>query len=169
MRHTSFVHAFDGYTSSRTRTPHVRDTSTLAAFAALSIRNFAMALFALAVASSGFTVAPAASAAVNRFAARSVQPNMNGAFLALEAVEPAVTSYVNIWVPLFESAKESGLAPDFLLHWGHGAAMSTVLFAMGGYGAFTGWQTRLGNGETVYPLSLGETAREIHPLSLIHI
>lgn len=122
-----------------------------------------MALFALAVASSGFTVAPAASAAVNRFAARSVQPNMNGAFLALEAVEPAVTSYVNIWVPLFESAKESGLAPDFLLHWGHGAAMSTVLFAMGGYGAFTGWQTRLGNGETVYPLSLGETAREIHP------
>ena len=84
-------------------------------------------------------------------------------FLALDAVEPAVTSYVNIWVPLFESAKASGLAPDFLLRWGHGAAMTTVLFAMGGYGAFLGWQTRLGNGEEVYPLSLGEAARELHP------
>jgi hypothetical protein len=41
--------------------------------------------------------------------------------------------------------------------------MATVLFTMGGYGAFLGWQTRLGNGETVYPLSLGEAARELHP------
>ena len=41
--------------------------------------------------------------------------------------------------------------------------MATVLFAMGGYGAFLGWQTRFGNGNTVYPLTLGETARELHP------
>lgn len=41
--------------------------------------------------------------------------------------------------------------------------MATVLFTMGGYGAFLGWQTRLGNGGTVYPLSLGEAARELHP------
>ena len=75
----------------------------------------------------------------------------------------APTSQVNIWVPLFEGAKASGLAPDFLLHWGHGAAMSTVLFLMGGYGGFLGWQTRLGNGAEVYPLSLGEAARELHP------
>merc|ERR1712187_416124 len=34
---------------------------------------------------------------------------------------------------------------------------------MGGYGTFLGWQTRLGNAETVYPLSLGEAARELHP------
>lgn len=86
-----------------------------------------------------------------------------GAFLALEAVEPAVSAYVGIWTPLFLSAKESGLAPELLLHWGHGAAMGTVLLAMGGYGAFLGWQTRLGNGEEVYPLSLGQTARELHP------
>merc|ERR1712151_986303 len=86
-----------------------------------------------------------------------------GAFLALDAMEPAVSSYVSIWTPLFVSAKDAGLAPDVLLHWGHGAAIATVLFAMGGYGAFLGWQTRVGNGATVYPLSLGEAARELHP------
>merc|ERR1711871_1802543 len=85
------------------------------------------------------------------------------AFLALDAVEPAITSYVNIWVPLFESAKAAGIAPDFLLHWGHGAAMSTVLFAMGGYGAYLSWQTRFGKGDEVYALTLGETVRELHP------
>jgi len=74
-----------------------------------------------------------------------------------------VSAYVNIWTPLFQSAKESGLAPEFLLHWGHGAAMGTVLLAMGGYGTFLGWQTRLGNGGTVYPLSLGQAAKELHP------
>lgn len=77
-------------------------------------------------------------------------------------LEP-VTAYVNIWVPLFKSAQESGLAPEFLLHWGHGAAMATVLLAMGGYGTFLGWQTRLGNGGVVYPLSVGKTAADLHP------
>ena len=41
--------------------------------------------------------------------------------------------------------------------------MATVLFAMGGYGAFLGWQTRFGNGDQEYPFTLGETARELHP------
>lgn len=90
--------------------------------------------------------------------------NVAGGFVDLQAVEPAVNAYVNIWVPLFQTAKESGLAPEFLLHWGHGAAMGTVLLGMGGYGAFLGWQTRLGNGETVYPLSLGQTASQLHPV-----
>lgn len=30
-------------------------------------------------------------------APRVAAPAMNGAFLALDAVEPAITSYVNIW------------------------------------------------------------------------
>jgi len=104
-----------------------------------------------------------------RIEPRSTAPTMNAAFLALDAVEPAVSSYVAIWTPLFQSAKDSGLAPEAVLHWGHAAAMSTVLFGMGGYGAFLGWQTRLGNGEEVYPLSqlvpanIGNTARELHP------
>ena len=47
---------------------------------------------------------------------------MNAALFALDAIEPAVSSYVAIWTPLFESAKASGLAPDFLLHWGRASA-----------------------------------------------
>jgi len=80
--------------------------------------------------------------------------------LALEAIEPAFSSYAAIWTPLLASFG----APDFLLHWGHGAAMSTVLFSMGGYGTYLGWQTRLGNGEDVLPLNLGKPSREMHSL-----
>jgi hypothetical protein len=65
--------------------------------------------------------------------------------------------------PLFEQARESGLAPDFLLHWGHGGAMATVLLTMGVFGSYLGWQTRLGNGNETNALTLGETVREMHP------
>ena len=34
---------------------------------------------------------------------------------------------------------------------------------MGVIGAYMGWQIRLGNGEDVTPLTLGETIREAHP------
>jgi len=85
-------------------------------------------------------------------------------FLDLAAVEPAVASYVGIWKPLFLEAKESGLAPEFLLRWGHPLAMGTVLLAMGGYGTFLGWTTRFGNGEAVYPLNLGYKNSDLHVL-----
>ena len=32
-------------------------------------------------------------------------------------------------------------------------------------GAYMGWQIRLGNGEEVTPLTLGETIRDAHPKS----
>ena len=82
---------------------------------------------------------------------------------AFEGIREPIQSYVNIWTPMFKQASESGLVPDFLLHWGHGAAMGSVLLSMGLIGAYTGWQIRLGNGEEVTPLTLGETIREAHP------
>jgi len=80
-----------------------------------------------------------------------------------ESVREPVQNYVDIWTPLFREAATSGLVPDFLLHWGHGAAMASVLLSMGVIGAYMGWQIRLGNGNDVTPLTLGETIREAHP------
>ncbi|KAL7497701.1 hypothetical protein ACHAWT_005800 [Skeletonema menzelii] len=82
---------------------------------------------------------------------------------AFDGIKEPVQSYVDIWTPMFKQASESGLVPDFLLHWGHGAAMASVLLSMGVIGAYMGWQIRLGNGEEVTPLTLGETIREAHP------
>jgi len=80
-----------------------------------------------------------------------------------DGIKDPVQSYVNIWTPMFKQAQEMGIAPDFLLHWGHGAAMGSVLLSMGVIGAYMGWQIRLGNGGDVTALTLGETIREAHP------
>mmetsp|Transcript_55434 Transcript_55434/g.134605 ORF Transcript_55434/g.134605 Transcript_55434/m.134605 type:complete len:254 (-) Transcript_55434:117-878(-) len=80
-----------------------------------------------------------------------------------DGVRDPVQSYADIWIPLFQQARDAGLVPDFLLHWGHGAAMSTVLLSMGLIGSYFGWQIRLGNGNDVNALTLGETVREMHP------
>lgn len=80
-----------------------------------------------------------------------------------DGVKDPIQSYVNIWTPMFKSAMDMGLAPDFLIHWGHGAAMGSVLLSMGVIGAYMGWQIRLGNGGEVSALTLGETIREAHP------
>ena len=81
---------------------------------------------------------------------------------ALDAKE-GLKAYADFWVPMFTKAREMG-APDLLLHWGHGAAMATVLLTMGLAGAYTGWQIRLGNGgDTSNALTLGESMREAHP------
>ena len=86
-----------------------------------------------------------------------------------DGIKEPVQSYVDIWTPMFRQASESGLVPDFLLHWGHGAAMASVLLSMGVIGAYMGWQIRLGNGEDVTPLTLGDTIRVAHPKSACDI
>ena len=73
--------------------------------------------------------------------------------LPVAIVEP-LEAYANIWIPLFKSYKD--LVPEFLLHWGHGAAMGTVLCSMGLIGAWMGWQIRGGNGGEVNALTVGE-------------
>lgn len=82
---------------------------------------------------------------------------------AFDAIRSPLQSYVDIWTPLFQQAQDAHLVPDFLFHWGHGAAMGTVLLTMGVIGAYFGWQIRLGNGNDVNALTLGETVREVHP------
>ena len=64
---------------------------------------------------------------------------------------------------MFHQIQDTGLVPDYILHWGHGAAMGSVLLSMGLVGAFMGWQIRLGNGGEVTALTLGDTIREAHP------
>ena len=56
---------------------------------------------------------------------------------AFDGIKEPVQSYVDIWTPMFKQASESGLVPDFLLHWGHGAAMASVLLSMGVIGAYS--------------------------------
>ena len=46
--------------------------------------------------------------------------------------------------------------------WFHAVNMFTVLFAMGGYGAFLGWQVRAGNGGAA-TFGTSDTAAELHP------
>lgn len=77
----------------------------------------------------------------------------------LESLRVPVESYVNLWVPLFKSFPLS----ESVLHWGHGSAMAIVLLAMGGTGSFLGWQIRRGNGNKVFPFTLGNVARKEHP------
>lgn len=98
-----------------------------------------------------------------RVALRGMTTTPSPQMSLLESVRGPVESYVGIWTPMFATARDAGLAPDFLLHWGHAAAMSSVLLTMGLFGAYLGWQIRAGNGEETNSLSLGETARALHP------
>mmetsp|Transcript_2467 Transcript_2467/g.6976 ORF Transcript_2467/g.6976 Transcript_2467/m.6976 type:complete len:241 (-) Transcript_2467:114-836(-) len=83
-----------------------------------------------------------------------------GEFLPLDALEPAVTAFIDALAPFTQVYKES--TPEFLLRWGH-AFGGFLLFAVyGGYGAFLGWQVRTGGGDKVFPWSYDQPARARH-------
>ena len=119
------------------------------------------ALFATS--SLSFTMQPK-SRVLSRMAPLKDFSSLSTVFEASEGAKGAIEDYVNLFVPLFKQAQDAGLAPDLLIKWGHGSAMATVLFVMGGIGAFLGWQIRLGGGANTYAFTLGKTAREQHPL-----
>ena len=54
-------------------------------------------------------------------------------------------------------------APEAALHWGHAAAMASV-YPQLAFGAFLGWQIRLGKGQETTPVSMGFTSATLHPL-----
>lgn len=123
----------------------------------------ALLVASLAVSSWSFSMQPK-SRFQSRMAPLKDMSTLSSLMEASEGAKGAVESYVNLFVPAFKQAQEAGLAPEAILHWGHGAAMATVLFAMGGIGTFLGWQIRLGGGSNTYAFTLGKTAREQHPL-----
>ena len=79
-----------------------------------------------------------------------------------QGIYDPVYNYINFWVENLPW----GIAPDFLIHWGHPAAMGTVLIVMGGIGTYAGYEIRKGNGERDdYFFTLeGKTVRDSHPL-----
>lgn len=102
--------------------------------------------------------APAFSRLQSQSRPRSTQARAS----MLQGLQPAAQAYADIWVPLFKIAQENGL-PDAIIHWGHPAAMGTVLLTMGLFGSYLGWQIRAGNGGESNVLTLGDTFAEIHP------
>lgn len=93
---------------------------------------------------------------------RRIRGNIKASTDLFEGIRSPIESYVGIWTPTFKELAPS--LPEALIHWGHGGAMATVLFAMGGIGTYLGWQIRMGNGEDSYWFTLNKTAREMHPV-----
>lgn len=99
----------------------------------------------------------------NQFgASSSLQAAPDAVPAVFQGVYDPVYSYVNFWV-------QTGLmnvAPDWLQHWGHPAAMATVLIVMGGLGTYAGFLIRNGQGDRDdYFFTLdGKTVRDSHPL-----
>ena len=81
----------------------------------------------------------------------------------LDGLKGPAQSYADIWVPTFKELAASPTFPEWLFHWGHAGAMTSVLLSMGLIGAAMGWAIRFGYGNETNSLTLGETIREAHP------
>ena len=52
------------------------------------------------------------------------------------------TAYLHTTAGFVFDGYAAGSIPEFLVHWFHALNMGVVLFAMGGYGAYLGWEVR---------------------------
>eukprot|EP00252_Welwitschia_mirabilis_P021492 TRINITY_DN5528_c0_g1_i1.p1 TRINITY_DN5528_c0_g1~~TRINITY_DN5528_c0_g1_i1.p1 ORF type:complete len:270 (-),score=45.88 TRINITY_DN5528_c0_g1_i1:281-1090(-) len=73
------------------------------------------------------------------------------------AALPGAESVRSLFGPFVETVKSWNL-PDWLVHWGHPGNMAVVLFAMGGYGSYLGWQIRLSD-----DVEVKAKAKDLHP------
>lgn len=72
-----------------------------------------------------------------------------------------MTSYFNLYAPLLKGLN----LPPFILHWFHALNMGVVLFAMGGYGTFLGWNMRSNPSQKMELApgpNLGKSTSEMH-------
>ncbi|KAG0614688.1 hypothetical protein M758_6G196100 [Ceratodon purpureus] len=76
--------------------------------------------------------------------------------LALAAL-PGAGAITELFTPFGELVRTWDL-PQWLIHWGHPGNMAVVLFAMGGYGSYLGWQIRLSPDGTAKA-----AAKDLHP------
>lgn len=77
-------------------------------------------------------------------------------YLILAAL-PGAGVIRSVFGPFADLVKTWGL-PDWLVHWGHPGNMAVVLFAMGGYGSYLGWQIRLSDN-----VEVKAKAKDLHP------
>jgi len=73
----------------------------------------------------------------------------------------ATEAYFRLTAGFVFDADAAGQVPLVLKQWFHGANMGLALAAMGGYGAFLGWQVRAGKGSE--PTLTGSPTRDLHP------
>lgn len=92
--------------------------------------------------------------------------NQNDTFMMLSVVPlpylilaalPGAEVIRSVFGPFAELVKTWSL-PDLLVHWGHPGNMAVVLFAMGGYGSYLGWQIRLSD-----DVEVKAKAKDLHP------
>ena len=101
----------------------------------------------------------------------SIKYNLKRSFLAINSLPSSSISledpnplqnYINFWSDTYH--KLDIQLPDYVVHWGHAVAMSSVLLTMVSVGVYLGFQIRYGSGGKYFPFTLGKTAREQHPL-----
>ncbi|XP_037496389.1 uncharacterized protein LOC105642269 isoform X2 [Jatropha curcas] len=77
--------------------------------------------------------------------------------LLLVAALPGAGTVRSLFGPFVELVKSWNL-PDWLVHWGHPGNMAVVLFAMGGYGTYLGFQIRFSD-----DVEVKAKAKDLHP------